>query len=104
MGVNMQAVDSRSASRVGLDSIRGVLISGIGGDETAASKAGLLLDDVIIGVNGEPVNESSRLQEKVAMFRPDDTIELEIWRAGEVFTVNLTLLQLEATQIGRAHV
>lgn len=97
MGVNIQTVDSRSASRVGLDSIRGVLISGIGGDETAASKAGLLLDDVIIGVNGEPVNESSRLQEKVAMFRPDDTIELEIWRAGEVFTVNLTLQQLEAT-------
>src|SRR5690625_4784426 len=31
------------------------------------------------------------------MFRPDDTIELEIWRAGEVFTVNLTLQQLEAT-------
>lgn len=97
MGVNIQTVDSGSASRVGLDTIRGVLISGMGNDETAASKAGLLLDDVIIGVNGEPVNESSRLQEKVAMFRPDDTIELEIWRAGETFSVDLTLQQMEVS-------
>lgn len=97
MGVAIQTVDSRNANRVGLDRITGVLISGIGNDQSAASKAGLLLDDVILGVNGEEVDESSRLQEKVAMFRPDDTIELEIWREGETFTVDLTLQKMDRT-------
>lgn len=93
MGVSIQTVDSRIARRIGLDEIRGVVISGIGSN-SAAEKSGLRPDDVILAVNGDTVNESNQLQEKVAMFRPDDDVDLEIWRDGVTLTATLKLEEM----------
>ncbi len=94
MGVRIQTVDARMARRLGIDQIRGVMVSGVG-NNTAASEADLRPDDVIIAVNGHEVNESNHLQERVAMFRPGDEIELTIWRSGEVFNRTLVLKERE---------
>jgi len=93
MGVSIQTVDSRIARRIGLDEIRGVVISGIGSNG-AAEKSGLRPDDVILAVNGDTVNESNQLQEKVAMFRPNDDVDLEIWRDGVTLTATLKLEEM----------
>ncbi|MCC5940936.1 MAG: trypsin-like peptidase domain-containing protein [Balneolaceae bacterium] len=90
MGVSIQTVDARIARRIGLETIEGVAISGIG-DNSAASEAGLRPDDVILAVNGNRVNESNKLQEKVAMFRPHDEIVLTVWRRGETLDRTLKL-------------
>jgi serine protease Do len=97
MGVGIQTVDNRIAHRIGMDAIKGVVITGIG-NNSAAGEANLRPDDVILEVNGETVNESNLLQEKVAMFRPDDVIQLTIWRSGETFTQPLTLKEREVTE------
>lgn len=97
MGVSIQTVDSRIARRIGLNEIRGVVISGIGSNG-AAEKSGLRPDDVILAVNGEKVNESNQLQEKVAMFRPDDMVDLEIWRGGETLTTTLKLEEMQRSE------
>lgn len=97
MGVSIQTVDSRIARRIGLDKIRGVVISGIGSNG-AAEKSGLRPDDVILAVNGDTVNESNQLQEKVAMFRPNDNVDLEIWRDGETLTATLKLEEIERSE------
>lgn len=96
MGVQIQTVDAQTAERIGLDEIRGVVISGVVG--TPAEEAGLRPDDVIIAVNGESVNESNLLQERVAMFRPDDEVNLTIWRSGETFERVLTLQERRITE------
>lgn len=96
MGVGIQTVDDRTARRINLERIEGVLINGIGRN-SAASEADLRPDDVILSINGERVNESNSLQEKVAMYRPGDDIELKIWRRGETFFRTLTLKEREVT-------
>lgn len=89
LGVQIVTVDARAAERIGMDEIRGVMISGVPGDP--AEEAGLQPDDVILAVNGATVDESNLLQERVAMFRPDDEITLTIWRDGQTFDRVLTL-------------
>lgn len=96
MGVQIQTVDAETAKRIGLDEIRGVMISGVVGEP--AEEAGLEPDDVILEVNGETVNESNLLQERVAMFRPNDEVTLTIWRSGETFERVLTLQEREKTE------
>ncbi|MCC5906285.1 MAG: trypsin-like peptidase domain-containing protein [Balneolaceae bacterium] len=96
MGVAIQTVDNRIARRIGMDKIEGVAITGIG-NNSAAEEANLRPDDVILAVNGETVNESNLLQEKVAMFRPHDDIELTIWRSGDTFKQSLRLKEREVT-------
>lgn len=96
MGVQIQTVDAQTAERIGMDEIRGVMISGVVGE--AAEKAGLRPDDIILEVNGESVNESNLLQERVAMFRPDDEVTLTIWRSGNVFEQSLTLQERKVTE------
>lgn len=83
LGIQIQTVNAETARRIGMEEIRGVMISGVVGEP--AEEAGLLADDVILKVNGEEVNESNFLQERVAMFRPEDEITLTIWRSGNVF-------------------
>lgn len=96
MGVSIQTVNERIARRIGMDMIEGVAISGILGSDTPAGRAGLKPDDVILEVNGESVNESNQLQEKVAMFRPDDEVELTVWSSG---TINKKILVLDEREI-----
>lgn len=92
MGVSIQTVNARIARRIGMESIQGVVVTGIG-TNSAAEKSGMRPDDVILSVNGDPVNESNQLQEKVAMFRPNDDVELTIWRSGTIRNTTLTLAE-----------
>lgn len=97
MGVAIQTVDDRIARRIQKDQIKGVIITGIG-NNSAAYEANLRPDDVILALNGDEVNESNSLQEKVAMYRPGDEINLTIWRSGETFVSSLKLQEREVTE------
>jgi Do/DeqQ family serine protease len=94
LGVNIAAVDYERAVDIGLDIVRGVEILGVtnGG---AADLSGLRSGDVILQVNGQFVNESNELQEKVAVLRPGDVVELTIWRSGKELQKNVQLMLLE---------
>jgi S1-C subfamily serine protease len=59
----------------------------------------LELGDVILEVNGVEVNESNQLQEKIAIVRPGELVDLTIWRKGEEFTQSVELKILEQQQI-----
>lgn len=92
MGVSIQTVNASIARRIGMESIQGVVVTGIG-INSAAEESGMRPDDVILSVNGDPVNESNQLQEKVAMFRPSEDVELTIWRSGTIRNTTLTLAE-----------
>lgn len=94
LGVNIAAVDYNRAVEIGINEVKGVEILGItrGG---AADISGLESGDVILSVNGYTVNESNELQEKVAVMRPGEIVELTIWRSGEELSKQVELKLLE---------
>jgi len=95
LNVTIQGVDYRVAEELGMDSIRGVMITEVA-NGGAADRFGLVQRDVVLAVNGEPVNESNELQEKIAVMRPGEIAKLRVWREGEVFDLNVKLGLLES--------
>lgn len=95
LGVSIVSVNSAMAEELNLDEIRGVHISAIspGG---AADKHGLQRNDVILSVNGNEVNESNELQQKIAVLRPGERVELEVWRNDKVMTKSIELGSLNS--------
>lgn len=90
LGVSIAAVDYERALNIGLSEVKGVEIIGVtsGG---AADISGIRTGDVVLQVNGQDVNESNELQEKVAVLRPGDIVSLKVWRNG---TESLKSVQL----------
>ena len=58
----------------------------------AAEKAGIEKGDVILKIDGEEVNSSSRLQEKVGKYKPGDNIKITIRRGSSEKEIQATLL------------
>jgi Do/DeqQ family serine protease len=94
LGVTIASVDATRAEQLGMDSIQGVEIMTIvqGG---AADKSNLQRRDVILSVNGYEVNESNELQQKIAVLRPGEIVDLRIWRNGEILNKDVKLQMLE---------
>ncbi|HHM02912.1 MAG TPA: PDZ domain-containing protein [Caldithrix abyssi] len=81
LGVYIRAVDAAAARGVGLDKPRGVLIYSVQPGR-AAEKAGLKSGDVILSVNGTPVNLPNELQAAIGTKRPGDRVHIVYWRDG----------------------
>ncbi|MBO6524056.1 MAG: trypsin-like peptidase domain-containing protein [Balneolaceae bacterium] len=94
LGVSIGAVDFDRATDIGLDEVKGVEILSVSNDG-AAALSGIRAGDVVLEVNGQPVNESNELQEKVAVLRPGDTVDLRIWRDGNELNKMVLLKMLE---------
>ncbi|MEX0770880.1 MAG: trypsin-like peptidase domain-containing protein [Balneolaceae bacterium] len=90
LGVSIQSVDDRIASELGMDRIRGVRVQDVNREET-----GIRAGDVILKVNEKEVNEANELQERVAMFRPGDLLNLTLWREGEILNLEVVLVEME---------
>jgi len=90
IGIRIQTIDATTANALGLEKPQGVLIQGLveGG---AAEAAGLKQGDVILSVDGKPVNESNELQAYVARKHPGDKVTLTIFREGKKFDKVVTL-------------
>jgi serine protease Do len=97
MEVSIQSVDDQIARRAGLEHVTGVMIMEVaqGG---AADRAGVQSSDIVLKVNGEPVYESNQLQEKVAMFRPAESITLTIWRDKQEIERTIELVEVQRPQ------
>jgi len=79
LGVVIQNVDQGLADSFGLPNPEGALVSSVekGG---AAAQAGVEPGDVILKLNGQPVNQSNELPAVVAALQPGTTVKLEVWR------------------------
>ena len=99
LGVSIVSIDARLAEQLNMNSIRGVYVSDVspGG---AAEKSGLQAEDVILSVDGEEVNESNELQQKIAVRKPGETVQLRIYRDGRELrkSVELGMFQPDAQQ------
>lgn len=90
IGVTIRPVDQTEAEALGLDRPRGVRVDNVqkGG---AGADAGLKERDVILSVDGHPVDEANQLQALVAMHHAGDKVQLHVWRDGKELEKTVTL-------------
>jgi serine protease Do len=82
LGVMPQTVSREIAESFGLDEPEGVIITEVI-EGTAADKAGLKRDDIILTYDGEKVESDSHLRRIVSATNPGEEVEIEIWREGK---------------------
>ena len=90
IGVTIQDVDENTAKALGLDSPKGALIAGVQPGDPA-DKAGVRTGDVIIGVDGQPIEDASDLTRKIGGLLPGTRLEMTVWRKGRVKKVEVVL-------------
>jgi serine protease Do len=93
LGVRIQDLTPELARAFGLKDSGGVLIGDVSSG-TPAAQAGLKKGDVILQVNGQPVNASNQLRVQISQFAPGTPIKLQIWRNGGKQDVSLKLAEL----------
>lgn len=82
IGIEIQNVSSEDAEVYGLPRVSGVLVQGLP-DESPAVDAGLRQEDVIVALDGNPVDRVGELQRTVAQRRPGDRVRVEFYRDGQ---------------------
>jgi serine protease Do len=98
LGITVQNASANDAAYVGLPEIRGVLVEDFGSDTSAAKRAGLQPGDIIISVDGKPVEYVGQLQQRVGFRKPGETVKIEVARKGGVRkTYDVKLQSLPAT-------
>jgi serine protease Do len=98
MGVNVQNATANDAEYVGLPDIRGVLVQDFG-EDSPARKAGLEAGDIIVSIDGRPVEYVGQLQQQIAFRKPGEKVKVEVARKGGVRkTYNVQLQSLPAAR------
>lgn len=88
--MGIQDVNEGIAAEFDLDSEKGALVTTVA-PKSAAQKAGIQEDDVITKVNGNIVNGSADLRNKIGLMREGDKVELELYRNGKRKNINVKL-------------
>ena len=101
LGVSIQDVSINDAQYVGLPEIRGVVVKDIPSEDSPARKAGMEPGDIIVAIDGKPVEYVGQLQQEVGFRKPGESVKVEVARKGGIrktLSVKLQPLQ-EATQL-----
>ena len=98
LGITVRDAGADDAAYVGLPEIRGVLVEDFGGANSPARRAGIQPGDVIVAVDGKPVDHVAELQERIAFRKPGDLVAVEIARkGGQHVTVHVALQSVGST-------
>ncbi|WP_420473723.1 DegQ family serine endoprotease [Noviherbaspirillum sp. ST9] len=95
IGVQVQELTRELAASFGLQEPRGALVAQVeeGGP---AAKAGLQAGDIVMALNGQPVQRSADLARLVAGTKPGTTVTADIWRKGQIVPIKITTAELMA--------
>ena len=101
LGVHIQDVTPELAHQFGLNQGGGVLIGDVSPD-TPAAKAGIKKGDVVLELNGQPIDAANQLQVQISQMAPGTSARMKIWRDGKAqdVTVNLGELPEQAEKQG----
>jgi serine protease Do len=94
IGVVVQDMNAQLAQSFGLDRPRGALVSGVEEDAPAA-EAGLRPGDVIVSLNGEPIERFTELSTSIAELQPGTEATLGIWRDREEREIDVQIEEME---------
>jgi serine protease Do len=94
IGVLVQEVGQQLADSFGLDRPRGAIVAQAEAGGPAA-KAGIKSGDVILGVNGQPIERSGQLSAVISQIKPGTKVELEVWRDRASRKVEVEVAELK---------
>jgi Do/DeqQ family serine protease len=100
LGISMGSVDKKFADEMKLSSISGVYINEVM-KGSAAEKAGLKKNDVIVAIDGQKITDASSVQAKVGSYHPGDKAVIRYIRDGKEMETEV-VFQAAAQQNGEA--
>jgi serine protease Do len=90
LGVSIQGVDANTAKALGLPQAKGALVASVKPGDPA-DRAGIKAGDVILSVDGQPVESAQDLSRLIGGMQPEQEVRITLWRQGEKKTVRVTL-------------
>jgi serine protease Do len=94
LGISIVEINPEFAKARGLDNLHGVYVENVtpGG---SADIAGIRAGDVIVAVNGNPVNMPGELQQQIGSHNPGDKVDLALKRNRNIININARLLDIQ---------
>ncbi len=92
LGVNIQTIDPEVAEALDISVERGALITGIS-PGSAAERAGLRVDDIIVEVNEEKIESASELANAIGLMTSGDEVDISYIRGDRTRTATAELGQ-----------
>jgi len=100
IGVLVQEVGQQLADSFGLDRPRGAIVAQVEAGGPAA-KAGIKSGDVILAVDGRPIEHSGQLSAVISQIRPGSKVELEIWRERASRKISVDVGEFKDAQVAQ---
>jgi serine protease Do len=101
LGIVPQDLTPAMAKAFGEKELRGALVGDVSAD-SPAQRAGLQKGDIILELNGKPVEDANQLRMNISMMSPDSSVNLKIFRNGAERTMSAKLGEL-STQEAAVH-
>ena len=96
LGVNIQDVTPEIAATFALPGNSGALVSEVNAD-SAAERAGIQIEDVIVSINGTRLRDSGSLRNAIGLLPPGENVTVGLIRDGREQTVTAVLGELAPT-------
>jgi serine protease Do/serine protease DegQ len=103
LGVSIQTIDAEIAEALESTVDSGALISSVEPD-SAAEKAGLQVDDIIVAVNGKKIEGAAELRNAIGLMGSGEKVAIRYIRDGKTRTANATLGQQQTLQSAGADI
>jgi serine protease Do len=88
LGVSIQELDQSLARAFGMETPRGALVTGVAPGSPGAA-AGLRTGDVIVALDGRPIDRSAELPARVAEMKPGQRASIEVLRERSSKTLSI---------------
>jgi S1-C subfamily serine protease len=95
LGVYVQGINAPMAKSLGLTEVRGAIVTQVS-EDSAAERAGVEQGDVILSLDGKPIDSSNALRNAVARLAPGTKVTLDVVRDGARRTVSVALAERPA--------
>jgi serine protease Do len=97
LGALPQDMTAQMAQAFGSEDDKGVLVPEVT-EGSAADKAGLKHNDIILEVNGEPMESASELRNMIARYKPGTEVEIVVFRDGRRKNLTVALEKCPAPE------
>ncbi|MEO8879650.1 MAG: Do family serine endopeptidase [Gemmatimonadaceae bacterium] len=94
LGVSISDLRPEDAQAAGLKEIRGALVGGgTPGQSSPAELAGIEAGDVIVGIDGTPVDRVAQLQRIIRVHKPGESVSVDVMRYGQKHSYKVKLAE-----------